>query len=232
MDDISQLFQLSVDKFGKVTLRKRMSRKPDKANVITCSKSDCVNPLHVHKGGIARRIDISDNDSDLLLSINEVVDLSQVADNAVMTSALSVSEDSGRGNIEIPKSTEDCNSSKDVSPAESPVFERVGYSQCKSAKTKRKARANLQSKPESFFSVISNKENVDSLKRKVLFESPRTPINPVSKRRTGKILDTPENRFVQVYVENTPEHLVGVGMVTRRLRRLLGHTVPESLGQP
>ena len=260
--------QISVDEFGKVTLRRKLSRRPPLPrdhDVIPCSKPDCVNPLHRHN--TPRHIDISDNDSDLLISINDSemavhgkVNLPPVSGQETDVSfsrELRVSSDSGRGSEETPKlSSEEspaCRTANVTSPVpetsaglavESPCFLRVGFSQCKSAKSKtrtRRAALPPDAGSNSFFSdpyitdepQENKKEPLESIKRKVVFESPRTPSEPVyHRKRIGKLPETPESGpSVTVYAENTPEHLVGVGMVTRRLRKVWGHVVPESLDQ-
>lgn len=110
---------------------------------------------------------------------------------------------------------------------QSPSFQRVGFSQCKPGKFVKRTR--LIEDPESYPEpVYVEKEN---LRRRVVFESPRTPLNVAVSKKKGKlnVLETPESKSSKILVEDTPEHLVGVRMVTRRLRKVLQQTVPDSL---
>jgi hypothetical protein len=109
---------------------------------------------------------------------------------------------------------------------QSPSFQRVGFSQCKPVKSVKRTRKieSSESYPEP---VYVEKEN---LRRRVVFESPRTPLNDaVANAGSRNVLETPEGGSSKILVEDTPEHLVGLRMVTRRLRKVLQHTVPDSL---
>ena len=265
--------------------RRRPASSRGRDDVITCSRTDCAHPLHVHRDVAQRNINISDNDSDLLISIDdnqsqilknesnssnsvardEMLGSSTIMEEKIDTSGPSGSKDSDSGigktqkgcsitsdhkqnesysqviddmdackspDIKTPKSKPDQivrkTRANDLRThlMQSPSFQRVGFSQCKPGKTVKCTRLieGTDSYPEP---VYVEKEN---LRRRVVFESPKTPIDISSaKRRSLNVLETPESGPGNILVEDTPEHLVGLRMVTRRLRRVLQQTVPDSL---
>ena len=265
--------------------RRLPRRRPTRGgnnDVITCSRTDCANPLHVHSRDVGkRRINISDNDSDLLISIddsksqkkskcpnNKDMSCVKLSSNEEKENILSDSnsscKDSGIGNTQkepcAPSENElnsnelqsdsqnqgettadisitSCSNQTNVTPnisshasrtptLHSSSFHRVGFSQCKPGKTVKRTRQipDTESYPDPVY------VEKDDLRRRVVFESPRTPMKVgLSKRNPEKILETPESGRSEVLVEDTPEHLVGMRMVTRRLRRVLKQTIPDSL---
>ena len=259
--------------------RRLPRRRPTRGNndIITCSRADCAHPLHVHNRDMGkRRINISDNDSDLLISIDDTKSQKEVkgidqkdisCDKAplneekenILSNSYSSYLDSGIGKFtqkgpceasenklnssELQtdshvksKKTADisvtsCSNQTDVSQnmtptLHSPSFHRVGFSQCKPGKSVKRTRQipDTESYPDP---VYVEKED---LRRRVVFESPRTPMKTgMVRKNSDKILETPENGRSEVLVEDTPEHLIGMRMVTRRLRRVLKQTIPDSL---
>ena len=108
----------------------------------------------------------------------------------------------------------------------SPSFQKVGFSQCKPGKTVKRTRliGVTESCPDPVY------EEKDNLRRRVVFESPRTPVRVgLINKPPVNAMETPESKSGEILVEDTPEHLVGLRMVTRRLRRVLKQTVPDSL---
>ena len=261
-------------------LPRRRPTRGDNNDVITCSRADCAHPLHVHNRDVGkRRINISDNDSDLLISINdtksqkEPKSANQKDMNCVIASSNEEKEnilsdsnssyiDSGIGKTQkepsspsknesnsnelhsdshvkvettVDISITSCLNETNVTPnirshasktpiLHSPSFHRVGFSQCKPGKTVKRTRQipDTESYPDPVY------VEKDDLRRRVVFESPRTPMK-VGLRNSEKVLETPESSRSEVLVEDTPEHLVGMRMVTRRLRRVLKQTIPDSL---
>lgn len=219
-------FQISLDEFGRTPgrMKRGLKRQPVKSHdddVITCSRKDCANPNHIHKP----LIDISDNDSGLLLTINDQSD----------------NQNPAKSNNETENDKENCDfscsaisssthTSVNLSIDESPSsFHQVGYSQCKSGKIKKQTRH----RPVSPQQDLENPDiRTDRLKKKVNFDE-KTPKKFLfeSPRPVGKLLETPDSSKNQIiYVEDTPEHLVGLRMVTRRLRKMLqAQNVPDSL---
>lgn len=264
----SFLPQISLDEFGelpstrKVLTRRAATRARDGA--ITCSRQDCVHPLHMHNRDTERkRIDISDNDSDLLLSMSEhdqrprqedkkserKVDAEShdrevktvrvtTARNRISPSPSIVDENTHRVSSDTETTGSFSPNSGNIDSYRTPVigrhsssFRRVGVSQCKPGKTVRRTRNIENSDPIPYPEpMYVEKEN---LQRRVVFESPNTPAGKLlCNKRTLNVLETPESGKGRVLVDDTPEHLVGLRMVTRRLRRVLNqNSVPDSLIQ-
>ena len=195
---------------------------------MACSRRDCQNIHHRHE------ISLSSNDSDLLLAIDPTVNESNTPPQS-STPVRSTSSGYSSGDLtqitkilqQVPVSP---TSSAALSPTpcsefspspSSPVqdtpplnlqnFRTVGYSQCKSAHKLKKTR-----RPR-------NQENIPIEPLQV----PESPVLPSSKYRRLSV-STPKDKGI-LLVENTPEHLTGLRMVSRRLREVLGDPVCDSL---
>lgn len=210
--------------FTNRTLRKSLRHTTKMA----CSRRDCQNIHHRHE------ISLSSNDSDLLLAIDPTVNESNTPPQS-STPVRSTSSGYSSGDLtqitkilqQVPVSP---TSSAALSPTpcsefspspSSPVqdtpplnlqnFRTVGYSQCKSAHKLKKTR---------------RPRNQDNIPMEPL-QVPESPVLPSSKYRRLSV-STPKDKGI-LLVENTPEHLTGLRMVSRRLREVLGDPVCDSL---
>jgi len=208
------------------TLRKSLRH----ATKMACSRRDCHNIHHRHE------ISLSSNDSDLLLAVEPTVNNTPPQSSTALTSTPVRSTSSGYSSGDLTQITKIVHqvspsssvSSVTLSPspfspglaspeAETPPlnlknFRTVGYSQCKSTHKLKKTR-----RPR-------NQENIPMSPLQV----PESPILPSSKYRRLSDVSTPKDKGV-LLVEDTPEHLTGLRMVSRRLREVLGDPVCDSL---
>lgn len=216
--------------FTNRTLRQSLRH----ATKMACSRRDCQNIHHRHE------ISLSSNDSDLLLAVDPTVDESNTPPQSSLASTpLRSSSGYSSGDLtqitkilhQVPVSPTSsvitlsptpCSEfspgpyspsspAQETPPLNLKNFRTVGYSQCKSTHKLKKTR-----RPR-------NQENIPMEPLQV----PESPVLPSSKYRRLSV-STPKDKGV-LLVENTPEHLTGLRMVSRRLREVLGDPVCDSL---
>ena len=174
-----------------------MTKRKQDTNV-SCSDVNCAHPDHRKN---TKLIDISDSDSDLLLTI---------ADNSNVQKTKTVKFNGKKGN---GVSSQQYDKKCDKTPKKLASYQKVGYSQCQSQRSQRKLRPKLDSSPPPFMLDKEN-ENTDL-------------VSPYKAPKPVKVLVTPDTGK-KILVDDTPEHMAGLSMARRRLRQVYGSPIQDS----